>query len=437
MFIDEVKIHVKAGDGGDGLISFDRLPRGRGTRRIASGGDGGSGGDVIFEATGSLNTLLNFRHQIHFRAENGGPGGSKGKTGRGGADRRVMVPVGTVVTDPYTGEVLAELTEPGVARVIATGGRGGRGNRRFKSSRSRRRAPRIRERGEAGEARWLRLELKLLADVGIVGQPNVGKSSLIARISAQRPKIADYPFTTLEPHLGVVRVGEFDEFVAVDIPGLIEGAHEGKGLGDRFLKHIERTSLVLHMIDVSGGEGHDPLDDYFVINEELRAFNPTLAEKPQIVVGNKIDLLEPEMVEAAVSRFAATGIELHPISVATGAGIDRLIRDAYQRVRSLRARARTERMAAKRKVYRIEEEEEPESMASQVRFDGEAFVVEGGEAERLGRRLFLDTEDALAYLYERLEALGVVAELQRLGIRPGEIVCIGDYEFEFQFQRQS
>ncbi|MCI2430165.1 GTPase ObgE, partial [Candidatus Acetothermia bacterium] len=334
MFIDEAKICVVGGRGGDGIIGFLRekyRPKGG-----PDGGDGGRGGSVILRADPHLNTLLKFKHQIHFKAPHGQPGGKNNRYGADGQDLMVSVPVGTVVKALHTGEVLADLSVAGQELIITRGGEGGRGNVHFKSST--RQAPRIRERGAPGEERWLKLELKLIADVGIIGFPNAGKSSLIAKISAARPKIAPYPFTTLTPNLGVVRVEEFQEFVIVDVPGLIEGAHEGKGLGDRFLKHIERTRLLVHLIDLAPtDDARDPVKDYEIINNELRSFSPVLAEKVQIVVGNKIDMLEKGQREAIRARFSERKISLRLISALTGEGTRELIYECYQKLQELKA----------------------------------------------------------------------------------------------------
>ncbi|MDW8328880.1 MAG: GTPase ObgE [Candidatus Bipolaricaulota bacterium] len=431
MFIDEAKICVVGGRGGDGIIGFLRekyRPKGG-----PDGGDGGRGGSVILRADPHLNTLLKFKHQIHFKAPPGQPGGKNNRHGADGEDLIVSVPVGTVVKLLHTGEVIADLSVPGQEVVVARGGEGGRGNAHFKSST--RQAPRIRERGAPGEERWLKLELKLLADVGIVGFPNAGKSSLIAKISAARPKIAPYPFTTITPNLGVVQVDEFKEFVIVDIPGLIEGAHEGKGLGDRFLKHVERTRLLVHLIDLAAtDEGRDPWKDYEIINNELRSFSPALAEKPQIVVGNKIDLLSPEQREAIRARFAEHQISLRLISALTGEGTRELIYECYQKLQELKARepsalshAQTE--GVKRRVYKFASEPEWE-----IKLDDEnVFVLTGRVMERLSR-LSLEERDAQEYLYERLEALGVMAELRRRGLREGSTIRLGEYELVYSEQ---
>ena len=333
MFVDEAKIWVKAGDGGRGCVSFRRekyVPRGG-----PDGGDGGKGGDVVMVADPHLKTLLDFKYRQHYRAKNGGHGRGKRQHGRNGEDLIVKVPVGTVVRDEQTGELIADLLEPGQRVVVARGGRGGRGNARFATPT--RQAPRFAEGGTPGEERWLRLELKLLADVGLVGYPNVGKSTFLRRISAARPKVAPYPFTTLAPHLGVVSYGEGKEFVVADIPGLIEGAHKGAGLGTRFLRHIERTLLLLHLLDLSGHRG-GPLTLYDGVRRELASFNPLLAEKPEIVVLNKIDLPETRArVDETREAFEARGLPFFAISAQTGEGVKELIQEVGRRLEALKS----------------------------------------------------------------------------------------------------
>ena len=320
MFIDEVSISVKAGDGGNGCLAFRRekyVPRGG-----PSGGDGGHGGDVVLVASLHYNTLLHFRFNPEHKAERGRHGEGSNRTGRNGESIELPVPVGTTVYDKETGEQLFDFTEAGQKFVVARGGRGGRGNARFATATHQ--APTEHEDGQPGEEIQLRLELKLLADVGLVGFPNAGKSTLISRFSAARPKIADYPFTTLEPHLGVVEAGE-RTFIMADIPGLIEGAHEGHGLGDRFLRHIERTKLLVHLVDVSDFSGRDPVHDFDVILDELASFSPALAEEPMIVVASKIDACQDQSRIAALREKAEMkNLPFFEISSVTGAGLEPL-----------------------------------------------------------------------------------------------------------------
>src|SRR5215211_5051436 len=322
MFIDRAKIHVQGGDGGNGVTAFRRekfVPRGG-----PSGGDGGRGGDVILVADSSLNTLLHLRYNPRHVADRGLHGEGSNRSGREGSDLVVRVPVGTQIFDAESGELLHDLSRDGDQWLVARGGRGGFGNSHFTSSTNR--APRYHQSGSKGEERELQLELKLLADVGLVGFPNAGKSTLISTISAAKPKVADYPFTTLEPNLGVVDLGEFRTFVVADIPGLIEGAHKGAGLGDRFLRHIERTKLLLHLVDVSSVTGRDPVEDYETINRELAAYDARLAARPQIVVATKVDALdEPERLESLKKRAEADGRAFYAISSATRQGVKELV----------------------------------------------------------------------------------------------------------------
>lgn len=322
MFIDRVKIRVQGGHGGNGVTAFRRekfVPRGG-----PSGGDGGRGGDVWIVADSSLNTLLHLRYNPEHLAERGRHGEGSNCSGRDGADRIVRVPVGTQVFESTSGELLHDLAADGSRWLAGKGGRGGFGNSHFATSTNR--APRYHQSGSEGEELELQLELKLLADVGLLGFPNAGKSTLISTISAAKPKIADYPFTTLEPHLGVVDLGDFRTFVVADMPGLIEGAHEGAGLGDRFLRHIERTKLLLHLVDVSSVSGRDAVADFLTVNHELQSYNPELASRPQIVVATKIDALdEPERLESLKRQAATDGVPFYEISSVTNKGTKELV----------------------------------------------------------------------------------------------------------------
>ncbi|GFE57287.1 GTPase ObgE [Geobacter sp. AOG1] len=321
-FIDEVKIHLKSGDGGAGCVSFRRekfIPYGG-----PDGGDGGKGGDVIIQASSGLSTLLDLRQRPHQKAKRGGNGMGKDRHGAYGDSLKILVPVGTVIKDAETDEILADLTEPEQTVVLLKGGRGGQGNARFATSTNK--APKFAQPGEPGEERWVRLELKLMADVGLLGFPSVGKSSFIAKVSAARPKIADYPFTTLVPNLGVVAYKNYRSFVIADIPGLIEDAHVGAGLGHRFLKHLERTGLLLHILDISWMPERDPIQEYEALNRELSLFNPELAEKTQIIVINKIDLPQvKENIPQVLPWFTGRGLKVFPISTVTGQGIPELL----------------------------------------------------------------------------------------------------------------
>lgn len=326
-FVDEVRIEVQAGQGGNGCVSFRRekyVPRGG-----PDGGDGGKGGDVILEATERKQTLLDFHYKRFYRAQRGRHGQGKEKHGRSGEDLVLMVPVGTVVKDARTGEVLADLHKPGMRWTAARGGAGGRGNARFVTAT--RQAPRIAEEGKEGESRELVLELKLLADVGLVGFPNAGKSTLIAAVSAARPKIADYPFTTLVPNLGVVQYGDAQPFVMADIPGLLEGAHQGAGLGIRFLRHIERTRVLVHVVDAASVPRENPLEPYRIIERELSAYAESLARKPRLVALNKMDLIpDPDERIRLITAFSAIGCPVVGISALTREGLDDLLKSVVR-----------------------------------------------------------------------------------------------------------
>jgi GTP-binding protein len=422
MFLDEATIRVHAGSGGNGAVSFRRekhVPRGG-----PDGGDGGKGGDVAVVAEAGLNTLIDFRHRRDFRAQRGGDGSCNQKSGKQAVDVEIPVPVGTLVADADTGEPLADLVYPGQRAVVARGGRGGRGNAHFATSTQQ--TPRFGERGEPAESRTLRLELKLLADVGLVGFPNVGKSTLIARISAARPKIADYPFTTLVPNLGVVSVDEAKSFVVADLPGLIEGAHRGAGLGHQFLRHVERTRLLVHLVDVSGFSGRNPWEDYQAIGRELGAYSPRLADLPAVVALNKADMPEaPAIVAALRPRLEAIGNEVHSLSALTGEGVPGLVYAIWQRLEALPAPAQ---QAAVESVRITAQEEEP--WEADREGDG-VFRVRGRGVERLVAMTDLNNEAGVRRMQRILERMGVVRRLRDLGAEDGDTVQIGAEEFDF------
>jgi GTP-binding protein len=420
ILVDEAKIFVQAGDGGNGATSFRRekfVPRGG-----PDGGDAGQGGDVWVRADPKARTLVDFLRRSHFRATRGGHGAGSNKTGERGADVEILVPVGTVVYDANTGQQLADLANPGDACMVAQGGRGGRGNARFATSV--RQAPRFAERGEPGDRRWLRLEMKILADVGIIGMPNAGKSTLLARISEAKPKIADYPFTTLAPNLGVASTPEGKRFVVADLPGLVEGAHAGRGRGFDFLRHIERTRLLVHVVDLAA-EGRDPSEDYRTINRELAAYPANLASLPQIVAANKIDLpAAAERLEALTKAVTPDGVEVFAISAATGQGVPALVARCADTVEQLTP----PQQAAEPRVICARPEPEPLN----VQKTGEGmFTVSGSAVERLIARTDLESDEAVHRIQNTLERMGVVESLRALGASEGDKVVIGEREFDF------
>lgn len=426
MFVDEARIHVKAGDGGAGCKSFRReahVPKGG-----PDGGDGGHGGDVVVRADRSLSTLMDFHYRRHFKAQRGTHGQGAACHGADGDSLELAVPVGTLVRDADTGDVIADLVQHGQRVVVARGGHGGRGNRRFVTAT--RRAPAFAELGEPAEERWIDLELKLLADAALVGFPSAGKSSLIARMSAARPKIADYPFTTLVPNLGVASVGE-RSFVVADVPGLIEGASEGVGLGHAFLRHIERTALILHVVDLTGGyEQRDPVADIAVIDAELAAHAAELADRPQIVVGNKIDVAGTAEASERVAAWCAEHERPYfAVSAATGEGVDPLLRAAAERVWELRSAS----VAAEPAYEGVFVYEPPtERTVTVERTGGRSYTVHGGAVERMVIMTDMDNEEAVAYLQHRLARAGVEAALLEAGAKNGDTVTLGPATFEFE-----
>lgn len=426
-FVDRVRIYVKAGDGGNGAVSFRRekyVPRGG-----PDGGDGGDGGFVILRADAGLSTLLRFKHQKKFIAENGQHGRGKKQAGKSGEDLIIDVPVGTVVKDSQTGEIIADLDKHGMMVCVARGGKGGRGNAHFATSTLR--APKIAESGEKGEERWIELELKLLADAGLIGFPNVGKSSLITAMSNARPKIADYPFTTLVPNLGVVRIGNEIEYVLADIPGLIEGAHKGSGLGNLFLRHIERCSVLVHVIDIACVEGRDFLKDYDIIMRELKEYNPELLRKPQILVANKIDLLNEKELNEKLERLKQhTGKDPIAVSALTRQNIDVLKTKIAEYVGE-------SKLKLKMSPAPLFEKPKPVKTKLELKFNfdivktKEGFVVKGEQVEAWLNRYSLQHKDALARFLEVLERNGLSEKLKQAGAKDGDTVWIGDYDFEY------
>ncbi len=420
MFYDYAKIKVEAGAGGNGCVAFRRekyVPHGG-----PAGGDGGRGGHVIFQADEGLNTLIDFRYKKHFKAERGQHGQGKRMTGRNGDDLVIKVPVGTIIRRAEDGRPIADLTIHGQQVIVARGGRGGRGNAHFATSV--RQAPSFAEKGEPGEELWVELELKLLADVALVGFPNAGKSTIISKVSAARPKIADYPFTTLEPHLGVVRLGEGRSFVLADIPGLIEGAHAGAGLGHRFLRHIERTRLLIHVLDTAGTEGRDPLDDFNIINREMARYDQRLVSRPQIIAANKMDIPGAEENLLRIQDALGERYEIFPVSAATGEGLRELM---------LRAGTLLETIP-RPQVVEITEDgtDELEDDILEVLRENGAFRVRSRELERRVAITDLDNQEAVYHLQDVMRRMGVEEALREHGVRPGDTVRIGDFEFEYQ-----
>lgn len=426
MFVDEVRINVKAGDGGAGCASFRReahVPKGG-----PDGGDGGPGGDVVLQADSALSTLLEFHFKRHFKAARGTHGKGSARDGAAGDELVLLVPVGTVVTDGDTGEPIGDLVRQGQRIVVARGGGGGRGNRHFVTPT--RRAPSFAELGEPGEERWLELELKMLADVALVGLPSVGKSSLIARMSAARPKVADYPFTTLVPNLGMVQAGE-RSFVVADVPGLIEGASAGAGLGHAFLRHIERTALILHVVDLSGGyEGRDPLEDIAIIDGELAAYAESLARRPQILLGNKADIAGTQAASERVAAWCAEHDRSYfEVSAATGEGIGAMVRAVAEAVHELREEA-AEAVEEPEVAYVYSPTARREMVVTRA-IDG-GWDVAGGGIERIVIKTDMNNEEAVAYLQRRLAKMGVEERLRQAGAQDGDTVHIGPVSFEFE-----
>jgi GTP-binding protein len=425
-FIDEAEITVRAGDGGNGAVSFRREafePRGG-----PSGGDGGDGGNVILEVKGDMRTLLDFKYRNIFRAERGRHGTSKKHRGRSGADLVVPVPPGTVVHDLDLGRQVADLVAPGQRLIVARGGKGGRGNAAFATPA--RQAPRFCQLGAPGEERHLRLELRLLADVGIIGYPNVGKSSFIARVSAARPEIASYPFTTMQPNLGVVQFEDYSTMVIADLPGLIVGAHEGVGLGDQFLRHIERTKLLVHMLDAGAWEGRDPLQDFRDINRELQLYDERLTHLEQVVVLNKLDLPQARENEPKLrAALEGEGYAVFAISAATGEGIAPLL--GHLRARLCAHGHTVEPEPIPEEQMELEIPPLPWRELSARRLDDETMEVTGTRIENLAATVDLDADEAMAFFQQQLEEQGVLQALRDAGVEEGDTVIIGRVEFVY------
>ena len=420
MFTDYTKIIIKAGDGGNGAATFRR------EKYVAAGGpdggDGGNGGNIYFQVDKDKNTLIDFRYNRKFKAKNGENGSGNHCNGKYGEDLYIKVPIGTVVKDTKTGQVVADLSKPNQKELILKGGRGGRGNSHFATST--RQAPRFSEDGEKGEEKEIILELKLLADVGLLGFPNVGKSTFLSIVTDAKPKIANYHFTTIIPNLGVVKTKNGDGFVIADIPGIIEGASEGVGLGIQFLRHVERTRLLLHFLDVSGEEGRNPVDDFYAINNELKKYSQKLAKRKQIIVANKMDVVNDEILKQVEELAKKEGLELYKISGATKQGVQELIDYVEKILQTLPKEDLIE--YEDRKVYTLEDEEK-----WTIKKEDGVFIVSGKAIQRLMGRVNIEDNESIYYLQKSLKNMGVDAKLKEMGVCEGDTVILDDWELEW------
>lgn len=423
MFIDKAKIFVKAGKGGNGAVAFRRekyVPAGG-----PSGGDGGHGSSVIFEVDEGLRTLMDFKYKTKYNAPNGEDGKTKRMHGKGSDDLVLKVPPGTIIRDQETNLVIADLRKHGERQVVARGGRGGQGNCRFTTAI--RQAPGFAEAGKIGGERWIILELKMIADVGLIGFPNVGKSTFLSVVTEAKPKIANYHFTTLSPNLGVVNTKHGDTFVLADIPGLIEGAHEGIGLGHDFLRHIERTKVLIHIVDVSGVEGRDPFDDFIKINEELKLYNENLTQRPQIVVANKIDLAESqENFEEFKTKVKDLGYEVFAMSAATREGIDEVIATVNNLVKETKA---IELVSDEEILKDIRVLDMTDDI--KITVENDVYIVEGKSLERLLYSIDFEDMESVQYFQKIMDKKGVFNKLRKIGIQDGDVVKLYDLEFDY------
>ena len=427
MFVDRARIFIKSGKGGNGAVSFRRepfVPEGG-----PDGGDGGKGGDVIFQADENLRTLMDFRYKRKYEAENGQDGMKKKRYGRNGQDLIIKVPVGTVVIDEESGLVMQYLTEHGQSFVAAKGGRGGKGNVKYTTST--RQAPNFAEAGGFAKERNVILEMKLIADVGLVGFPNVGKSTLLSVATSAKPKIANYHFTTIEPNLGVVQI--FDtSFVMADIAGIIEGAHEGAGLGHKFLKHIERTKVLIHVVDVAGSEGRDPIEDFDKINSELQQYSPKLMKKPQIVAANKIDLISEDDPQYIKFReyVEEKGYKVYPMSAPINIGVREILAEAADQLQQLLINPQEEE--EEYEMFDFEaDEHDPDYRTVYVDFDGTDYILSGKQLYKIFNSTNFTDMGSMRYLYKYIEKSGALDQLREMGIEDGDIIRIQDYELEY------
>lgn len=421
MFVDEAVLELFAGNGGDGCKAFRRekgVPLGG-----PFGGNGGNGSNIVFKTDEGLNTLVDFRYKKIIKGQRGDNGLGKGMNGKNAEDVILSVPLGTVISDVNTGLIIADLTKNDDEVIVAKGGRGGRGNIAFATRTNP--APDFAENGEPGEYRKIKLELKLMADVGLVGMPSVGKSTFISKVSAAKPKIADYPFTTLKPNLGVVRISDDCSFVIADLPGLIEGAALGHGLGDEFLRHAQRTRVLAHIIDMSGYTGRDPYDDYVIINRELLSFDENMMKKPQIVIANKMD---SDLAKDNLAKFKEkASVPVYEISAINGKGIDKVLYKLADLLDEIPKNALYENEQFESHVIYKFKEEKPFTIVK----DGDAYIVKGDLPEKLLRMSRFDTDEAILRFANKLKKLGIDEELRNMGIKEGDLVKILDYEFEF------
>lgn len=422
MFTDYTKIIIKSGNGGDGAITFRR------EKYVAAGGpdggDGGRGGNIYFRVDPNANTLIDFRFTKKFKAQNGENGSGSNRYGKAGEDLYIDVPIGTIIKDAETGKVVADLSKEGQEELVLKGGRGGKGNSHFATAT--RQVPRFAQAGEEGEEKEVILELKLLADVGLLGFPNVGKSTFLSRVTDAKPKIANYHFTTIEPNLGVVKTASGDSFVIADIPGIIEGASEGTGLGLQFLRHIERTRLLLHVIDVSGSEGRNPVEDFKIINNELKKYSEKLSKRKQIIVANKIDSMQDETLYKELSELAKKEkLEIFKISAVTGEGIKELLNKVSQELKELPKEDLVE-VEKDKKIYELKDESQ-----FTIYKEGKIFVVDGPAVQRVMRRVNVEDNESLHYFHKCLDDLGVNQALKKAGVQEGDTVRVVDWELEW------